>query len=130
LTTLGYLDSSAIVKLVLVEAGSTAMLRWYVEAERIVTSQVGVIETHRAAARRQHDPARLVEVLEMLEVFELDDDVGRRAEQVAPPALRTLDAIHIATALAIGPTLDAFVTYDDRQAEAARAAGLKVVRPA
>jgi predicted nucleic acid-binding protein len=130
MTALAYLDASAIVKLVLVEAGSSAMYRWYVEAERIVTSRVGLIETHRAARRQGYDTRRLIDVLETVEVFELDDDVALRARRVEPPALRTLDAIHIATALAIGPALDAFVTYDDRLSEAARAVGLPVVRPA
>lgn len=130
MTTLAYLDSSAIVKLILVEVGSSAMYRWYVEAERIVTNRVGVIETHRAANRQGYDATRLADVLDRVEVFELDLDIALRAEQVDPPALRTLDAIHIATALAIGPALDAFVTYDDRQADAARTAGLPVVRPA
>jgi predicted nucleic acid-binding protein len=130
MTSLAYLDSSAIVKLVLVEPGSLAMHRWYVEADRVITSRVGVIETHRTAMRRTYEGARLVDVLDLLEIFELDEDVAMRAVKVEPPALRTLNAIHIATALAIGPTLDAFVTYDDRQADAARAAGLPVVRPA
>jgi uncharacterized protein len=49
---------------------------------------------------------------------------------VEPALVRTLDAIHLATAMALVPDLDAFVTYDDRMAEAARALGLPVVRPA
>ena len=55
---------------------------------------------------------------------------GDRPAAIGPPLLRTLDAIHLATALALVPDLDAFVTYDDRLAEAARALGLPVVRPA
>ena len=52
------------------------------------------------------------------------------AAQLRPVGLRTLDAIHVASALALGSELEAFVTYDDRMAEAARAIGLPVVRPA
>ena len=53
-----------------------------------------------------------------------------RAWRRASSTQRTLDAIHLATAIALGPELDAFVTYDDRLADAARAVGLPVVRPA
>lgn len=127
--TAAYLDASAIVKLVLHEPESLSLLRWYHESERVVTSRIGVIETSRAVRRREHDSAHLAAVIDRLEVFELDLDVERRASVVPPASLRTLDAVHIATALAI-PGLDSFVTYDDRQADAARLVGLPVVRPA
>ena len=125
-----YADASALVKLVVPEPESRAVQRWYVEAEQVITSRVGVIEVYRTIIRRSHDPAQLRVVLRSIDVFELDADIAARAMRVSPDVLRTLDAIHIATALAIGPTLDAFVTYDDRQAAAARTAGLPVVRPA
>jgi uncharacterized protein len=127
-TSVAYLDASAIVKLVLDEPGSAQLIRWYHESERIVTSRVGVIETSRAAGRRDGDPAQLAAVIDRLEVFELDADVSQRASAIGPISLRTLDAIHIATALSI-PGLASFVTYDDRLAEAARNVGLPVVRP-
>lgn len=127
--TTAYADASALVKLVVPEAESLAVRRWYIEADRVLTSRVGIIEVHRTIVRRSHDPAHLRAILDSVEVFEVDDDVAMRAMQVSPQVLRTLDAIHIGTALAIGPSLDAFVTYDVRQAESARAAGLPVVRP-
>jgi hypothetical protein len=129
MTAVGYLDASAIVKLVLHEAGSDAILRWYIESDRIVTNRVGVVETRRAVERREHDSQRLMAVLGRLDVFELDAQIGSRAADLRPDQLRTLDAIHIATALAL-PGVDAFITYDDRQAEAARLVGLPVIRPA
>jgi len=129
MTDISYLDASAIVKLVLDEPDSLGMLRWYHESERVVTSRVGVIETRRAASRRDGDPAQLAAIIGQLGVFELDDDIDRRASAIGPQSLRTLDAIHLATALSI-PGLGSFVTYDDRLAEAARAVGLPVVRPA
>lgn len=128
--TTAYADASALVKLVVFEAESVAVQRWYIETEQVLTSRVGVIEAYRSITRRSHDPAQLRVILRSIEIFELDADIAARAMRVSPDVLRTLDAIHVATALAIGPTLDAFVTYDDRQAEAARAAGLPVVRPA
>ena len=129
MTSLAYLDASALVKLVVEEAGSGELHRWYVEAERIATSRVGVIETRRAARRQPHDEVRLEAMIEAIAVFEIDAEIDRRASSIGPSSLRTLDAIHIATALAL-PGVDAFVTYDDRQAEAARRVGLPVIRPA
>ena len=128
--TTAYVDASALVKLVVFEAESVAVQRWYVETEQVLTSRVGIVEAYRSITRRSHDPTQLRVILGSIEIFELDADIAARAMRVSPDVLRTLDAIHVATALAIGPTLDAFVTYDDRQAEAARAAGLPVVRPA
>ena len=59
----------------------------------------------------------------------LDDETRRAASELGNATLRSLDAIHIASALAIGDRDLQFVTYDDRQAEAAHAAGLKVIQP-
>jgi predicted nucleic acid-binding protein len=129
MTDVAYLDASAIVKLVRVEQESPGMLRWYQESERLVTSRVGIIESRRAARRGDGDLVQLSLVIDRLEVFEVDDDVDLRASAIGPLSLRTLDAIHIATALSI-PGLGSFVTYDDRLAEAAWAVGLPVVRPA
>jgi predicted nucleic acid-binding protein len=129
--TVAYVDASALAKLLIVEADSTAMERWYVEIERAVTSRVAVVETQRAVARRAI-PLRndLVDrTLASVEIVELDQSIAGRAATIGPAELRTLDAIHLATALEIGP-IDAFVTYDDRLAEAARGIGLPVVRPA
>jgi predicted nucleic acid-binding protein len=69
-------------------------------------------------------------VVESIAVIECDALIADRASGISPAAVRTLDAIHVATALALGRTLDAFVTYDERLAEAAREAGLPVVMPA
>jgi predicted nucleic acid-binding protein len=125
-----YVDASAIVKLVLEEPESAEMLRWFVEAPYAVTSRVGVVETRRAASRRPHDARHRERVLEDVEVLELTPEIAAAAAMIQPPAIRTLDAIHLASALAIATDIDAFVTYDDRLAEAARTLGLPVVRPA
>lgn len=131
MTGAAYVDSSAIVKLIIDEPGSLGMVRWYVEAERVLSSRIGIIETDRAIARRLPDgrSAHGSQILDSIEVFELDADIARHASAIDPSSLRTLDAIHLATALAI-PGVDAFVTYDDRLAAAARALGLPVVSPA
>jgi len=130
LTSLAYVDASALAKLILDEPGSDAMRRWYVESERAVTSRVGVVEAYRAAARRPHDPAHLDLILRSIEIVEFDAAIAKSAVSVGPPALKTLDAIHLASALAMLNELDAFVTYDNRLAEAGRAIGLPVIAPA
>jgi predicted nucleic acid-binding protein len=130
LTGIAYLDASALVKLVVEEAESAALHHWYVEAERLISSRIGVVETIRATSRRPVDADHRERILSDLEVFEVTAAICATAAAIHPPLLRTLDAIHLASALALGPELDAFVTYDDRLAEAARAIGLPVVRPA
>ena len=128
--SIAYVDASAIAKLGLDDADSVAMTRWFVEAERVLSSRIAVIETRRAVARRR--PAvvssSVDRALRSLEIVELDERIARVAAALEPSSLRTLDAIHLATALEIGP-IDAFVTYDDRLAEAARRIGMPVVRP-
>lgn len=128
--TQSYVDASALVKVVLDEAESVAMRRWYVESDEVVTSIVGIIETRRAIGRSAFDGDHLEAILRSVGAVRLDPAIARSASGLAPSTLRTLDAIHLATAIALGGELDAFVTYDDRLADAARAVGLPVVRPA
>jgi hypothetical protein len=130
MTALAYVDASALAKLVLDEPGAVEMRRWYVESERVVTSRVGIIETRRACSRQAFDAGHLEVILKSIETAAIDARIADAAAVLGPPTLRTLDAIHLATALELVPDLDAFVTYDDRLAEAARMFGLPVVRPA
>ena len=125
-----YVDASALVKLVVEEPESAAMNRWFVESNIALTSRVGIVETIRASSRRVHDPTHREAVLRDVEVIELDSAIAEVAAMLQPSLVRTLDAIHLASALAVAADLDAFVTYDDRLADAARALGLPVVRPA
>ena len=125
-----YADASALVKLVIDEPESATMHRWFVEATRVLTSRIGVVETLRAASRRDHDPAHRDAVVRDVAVIELDRAISAAAGTLEPALLRTLDAIHVASAMTLMPELGAFVTFDDRMAEAARNLGLPVVRPA
>jgi predicted nucleic acid-binding protein len=127
--TIAYVDASALVKLVLDEPDAAPMRHWYVESERISTSQIGAIETHRAVARKAADTSRVETILRSVVIVALDPSIAHVAAALPPSSLRSLDAIHLATALAVHGDIDAFVTYDDRLAEAARALGLPVVRP-
>jgi predicted nucleic acid-binding protein len=95
----------------------------------VLTNVIGVIETRRAAAPRPHDAGHLAHVLDRVEVLAVAPDIAERAGSILPATLRTLDAIHLATALTAEPGIDAFVTYDDRLAAAARDLGLPVVSP-
>ena len=128
--TVAYVDASALTKLVLEEPDSVAMRGWYVANEHVLCSRIGLVETRRAVARHIHDPAHLDTILRSVEVVEVDADIARQAAALRPPSLKTLDAIHLASAVRLGALVDAFVTYDDRLADAARAVGLPVVRPA
>lgn len=125
-----YVDASALTKLILDEPDSGAMRRWYLESERIVSSVIGVIETRRAVARQTDSDERVDLILRSVVTLEVDEAVARMAATLTPSALRTLDAIHLASAQGLLGQLDAFVTYDDRLAHAARVVGLPVVRPA
>jgi predicted nucleic acid-binding protein len=130
-----YLDASAIVKLAMAESESLALRAWLRERSPLLTSRISTVEVARAIERksggsvtRGHAAAR--EAFTSVGLAELDAGIANRAAELGPATLRALDAIHLATALAIGDELAAFVTYDVRLAEAARAAGLEVIAPA
>jgi predicted nucleic acid-binding protein len=128
-----YLDSAAVVKLVHAEQESDALRDWLTERADTgwVSSVLLEVESFRALAR--HSPgaiARLHSVLDLVELVELDSGIRILAQTIAPVTVRSLDAIHLATALRIRGQLTSFVTYDKRLADAAAAAGLTVDAPA
>jgi hypothetical protein len=130
--TLVYLDSSALVKLVVREEGTDELRAWLAGHPSVVSSALAVTEVRRAigrlsARRSLADRARLV--LDGIALLAVDVAVLEAGAALRPPELRTLDAIHVASALSLGADLLAFVTYDDRQERAAKKAGLPVVRP-
>lgn len=125
-----FLDSSAATKLVVAEPESAALAA-RLEGRELVASGLLVPEVSRAV-RRVHGHALdgvLAEVLDLIAYVAVDRPLLARAAELDPPALRTSDAVHLASALLLGPRLDAFVAYDDRLLEAARAAGLPVEHP-
>jgi hypothetical protein len=126
-----YLDSSALVKLVTVEAESEALRRALRRWPRRVSSVLTHVEVLRAARRSSVPEAvvRAQQILKRLDLIELDAPVRRLAADLDPPALRSLDAVHLATALSLGDDLGGFAVYDVALAEAAAAAGLEVVTP-
>ena len=123
-----YFDSSAIVKLERPEPESQALIDYLDEHQpNALTSVLADVEVRRTLERLRARGAEPGEHLRGFFIIDMSRDVRDLAAKVAPQ-LRSLDAVHLATALSIGVDLD-FVTYDDRQAAAARAAGLRVVQP-
>jgi predicted nucleic acid-binding protein len=129
-----YLDASALVKLATPEAETDALRAALGTFDARVTNRLATVEVARALLRRGVATAALVadvsEAFSGLAITELDPAIAESAGRLGPPALRSLDAIHLASALALGAELDALVTYDGRLADAARAAGLEVIAPA
>lgn len=122
-----YFDSSAIVKLSRAEPHSTALIEYLDSADvEASTSVIAEIEVTRALRRAGAAADQAVTGFYLLA---LDAEVREEAARLGEPLMRSLDAIHLATALAIGDDDLEFVTYDDRQAAAARDLGLIVVQP-
>lgn len=127
-----YLDSSAFVKLVVEEPGSRplrgAMRRWPDAA----SSAVLRVETVRALRRSGHEhlvPAAR-RLLRRLSLIRIDEALLDRSAERGPVDLRTLDAIHLESALALGPDLGVLFTYGARLADAAGRCGIDVAAPA
>lgn len=127
-----YLDSSALMKLVRREEETAALREWLdLHPEQpVVTSELGRVEVLRAA--RRIGGQVLVEaraVVGDLDLVPLDRGVQDVACDIGDPLLRTLDALHLASALLLGEALTVLIAYDHRLADAAQAAGLVVARP-
>ncbi len=125
-----YLDASAFVKLVKDEPESAALNAALEAWPRKSSSALLEVEGPRAARRTNplaYDAARAL--LAGMELLEIDADIRRAAADLSDPGLRSLDAIHLATALSLGERCGAFFAYDDRLIAAARAHGLTVTVP-
>ncbi|MGD9622239.1 MAG: type II toxin-antitoxin system VapC family toxin [Mycolicibacterium sp.] len=129
-----YLETSALVKLIRIEAESHDLGDWLDERTEIrwITSTLTEIELPRAirAAAPEGLPA-IPAVLARLDRFEIDQVIRSTAAAYANPTLRSLDAIHLATAqtAASAAPLTGLVTYDDRLRQAADALGITTVAP-
>ncbi|MBY0396630.1 MAG: type II toxin-antitoxin system VapC family toxin [Thermoleophilia bacterium] len=125
-----YLDSSALVKLVVEEAESVALSRGLAGRGRVASCALARVEVPRAV--RHHGPAaihRARATLGAVDLVRLDDALLDEAASLDAGRLRSLDAIHVAAALAFGALLEALVTYDSRMAAAADSLGLPVASP-
>jgi len=131
-----YVDASALVKTILDERDSPALID-HLEGAELVSSELVLTEVPRALRRATAQRSgvdlesrlrRAAEQLDLIALRPVEEALLIGAGLLAEPALRSLDAIHVVTALHVYP-IDAFVTYDRRQAAVAGLAGLPTVAP-
>jgi uncharacterized protein len=128
-----YLDTAALVKLVRREPASDELVDWLnAQVDRIFVSSA-LVEVELPRALRRFEPALLSaapSVLAQVSVYDVDETVRATAAAYQDPLIRSLDAIHLATADAVlGDDLTAFVTYDRRLLATAKAIGLPTASP-
>jgi uncharacterized protein len=125
-----YLDSSAIVKLVVAEPESATLRRYLSRRRPLVSSALARAEVGRALLPVGPEAvARGDQVLRRIQLLRINDRVLRIAAGLEPIEIRSLDAIHLASAQLFAPALKQLVTYDGRMADAARAIGWVVAAP-
>jgi len=125
-----YLDSSAIVKLVVHENESVALRRYLRRRRPLVSSSLARTEVMRALLPGGDDAvAAGRKVLSRLDLVRISTRILDEAAVLLPVDFRSLDAIHLATARRLGQDLGVIVTYDERLAEAATHLGHRVVAP-
>jgi len=125
-----YLDSSALVKLVIVEPESSALRRYLADEPARASCALARVEVLRAV--RGHGAlafARARRLLQRLTLVPIDEELLDAAASLDPRVLRSLDAIHLAAALLFGDELTSVVTYDRRMAKAAGLVDLAVAAP-
>lgn len=126
-----YLDTSALVKLVVEEPETEALRGWLAETDGEWVSS-DLTRTELLPAVRRVVPERLVlarQVLDAITLVDLRTSTFEEAARLDPPHLRTLDALHLAAALDLGDDLQDVVTYDERLAEAATGNGIATIAP-
>lgn len=126
-----YLDTSAVVKLFMAEPESAAMRRWWGHHHGDVFSS-DLLRTEVLRTARRISPAATTaarQFLEAIPLVHLDSISYERAGLVDPPTLRSLDALHLTAATAVGDDLDGLVTYDGHLIQAVELQGLEVVSP-
>jgi predicted nucleic acid-binding protein len=130
-SSLLYLDSSALVKMVVAEPETPALMKFLAGWPHRVSSTLARVEVLRAVKRTKAVPSvrrRATRVLARLALVRIDEPVIIGAARVGPPELRTLDAIHLATARSLDDVAG-IVTYDARLGRAASHARLRVFSP-
>ena len=124
-----YLDSSAIVKLVVREPETAELVQTLHADPEVVSSHIAWTEVVIATRRAGRSTSRAERILDGIALVPIDDAILREAATLGPKDLRTLDAIHLATAISLRPDVGTMITYDFRQAHAASALGLDVWTP-
>ncbi|MBV8996376.1 MAG: type II toxin-antitoxin system VapC family toxin [Pseudonocardiales bacterium] len=127
-----YCDSSALVKLVINEPESEELEAWIgSQPEPVLVSSVLVrTEVVRAVARTDPGAVHLaIELLAAISVVELEASLADEAARLDLAELRSLDALHMAAALRLGPALGSIISYDERMLDAAIRHGIGVAHP-
>jgi uncharacterized protein len=130
--TVAYLDSSAFVKLIVKEPESSALQRSLERWPQRASAALLRTEAVRALRRSGNDRyvAKARSLMRSVYLIQLDEVLLDRAADTPPAALRPLDAIHLASAMSLGPDLGVVFAYDERLKQAAEGAGLHVASPA
>jgi uncharacterized protein len=128
-----YVDTSALLKLVKDDEAEGPALRAHLEGmaePRLVSSTLLAVEARRGMLRIRPEGLSKVDLL-LTEVAQvsISDAVIEAASRLPDPLLRSLDAIHLATALLVRDDIEAMLTYDDRLRKAAEAHGLPTAAP-
>jgi uncharacterized protein len=125
-----YLDSSAIVKLVIEEPESMVLRRYLRRRRPLISSALARTEVLRALLLEGAEGlARGRAVLDRLDLVRLNDRLLNAAGTMSPIDLRSLDALHLATAQSLGSDLSQMVTYDEKMIDAARDVGVRTASP-
>lgn len=130
--TVLYVDTSALAKTVLAEAESAAVVSLLdgLRADQVFSSALTRTELVRSVARSESQRTGFArQRLARVSLVALSDSLLDAAAALSPAVLRSLDAVHVASAMRLGADLDAVLTYDARMADAARANGLTVLAP-
>jgi uncharacterized protein len=128
-TRLVYLDASAFVKLVVPEPETASLSAALANVSRLVASEILEVEVLRASRRAGGDTQAARAQLAAVRLIPLTDEIRARAGELDPTSIRSLDAIHVASALSLRERLKGLFTYDERMSSAARDAGLDVYAP-
>ena len=127
-----YFDTSALVKLVFDEAESAALAEWLTLRTDVakVSSDLSTVELLRTCRRVDEGAVESASLLlGGIDLLPMDRDIVERAASLPPTEVRSLDAIHLASALSVETALTAFVAYDARLCAAAADTGINVVSP-
>ena len=131
MTVAHYIDTSALVKLIVQEPETLALQAWLAAEDRQPVScdltRTELMRTVRRAAPELAPDAR--RALDTVTLTQVTTAVFEQAGRLEPVSLRSLDAVHLAAALDLGDDLDGLVTYDSQLARAAAAAGVAVIAP-
>jgi uncharacterized protein len=127
-----YIDTSALVKLIFEEAESAALVEWLSARQNVprVTSELSTVELLRACRRVDDEAVEGAKfLLGGIDLLPMDRVIVERAASLPPTEMRSLDAIHLVSALSVKTNLTALVAYDVRLCSAAAQAGIEVFSP-